>query len=67
MAISPVSIEGALNNMQTEAPGWDFDKVKNEGQQQWETELHKIVIVAQRRLRYFHHFPHARQRRHFFF
>ncbi|GAA3957231.1 GH92 family glycosyl hydrolase [Mucilaginibacter dorajii] len=43
-AISPVSMAGAMNNMQTEIPGWDFDKVKNDGQQQWETELHKIEI-----------------------
>lgn len=43
-AISPVSMDGALNNMHTELPGWDFDKVKNDGQQQWEQELHKIVI-----------------------
>jgi predicted alpha-1,2-mannosidase len=44
VAISPVSIEGALNNMQTEIPGWDFEKVKADGEQMWETELHKIVI-----------------------
>ncbi|HEY4322954.1 MAG TPA: GH92 family glycosyl hydrolase [Mucilaginibacter sp.] len=43
-ALSPVSINGALNNMRTEIPGWDFDKVKNDGQAQWEAELHKIVI-----------------------
>ena len=43
-ALSPVSMDGALNNMRTEIPGWDFDKVKNDGQQQWENELHKIVI-----------------------
>ena len=43
-AISPVSMDGAVNNMRTELPGWDFDKVKNDGQQQWEQELHKIVI-----------------------
>ncbi|NOW95288.1 GH92 family glycosyl hydrolase [Mucilaginibacter sp. SG564] len=43
-AISPVSTDGALNNMRTELPGWNFDKVKNDGQQQWEQELHKIVI-----------------------
>ena len=43
-AISPVSMDGALKNMQAEIPGWDFDKVKNDGQQQWEQELHKIVI-----------------------
>jgi predicted alpha-1,2-mannosidase len=43
-AISPVSIDGALNNMQTEIPGWDFEKVKHDGQALWESELHKIVI-----------------------
>ena len=47
-AISPVSIEGALNNMWAEIPGWDFEKVKNDGQQQWESELHKIVIEGNR-------------------
>ncbi len=30
--------------MQAELPGWDFEKVKADGQQQWEAELHKIVI-----------------------
>ncbi|MFB9844271.1 GH92 family glycosyl hydrolase [Mucilaginibacter ginsenosidivorans] len=44
MALSPVSMDNALANMQAECPGWDFDKVKAEGQQQWEKELHKIVI-----------------------
>ena len=44
MAISPVSMGGALNNMQAEVPGWDFDKVKADGQELWEKELHKIVI-----------------------
>lgn len=46
MAISPVSMDGALNNLQVEAPGWDFEKVKAEGQAQWEKELHKIDIKA---------------------
>jgi predicted alpha-1,2-mannosidase len=44
MALSPVSMDGALANMQAEVPGWDFEKVKTDGQQQWENELHKIVI-----------------------
>src|ERR1700744_4352176 len=46
MAISPVSMEGALNNLNVEAPGWDFEKVKADGQALWEEELHKIVIKA---------------------
>jgi predicted alpha-1,2-mannosidase len=43
-ALSPVSMAGALNNMQAEIPGWDFNKVKADGQRQWEKELHKIDI-----------------------
>ena len=45
-ALSPVSMDGALANMQAEVPGWDFDKVKNDGQAQWEKELEKITINA---------------------
>ncbi|MBS1503386.1 MAG: glycoside hydrolase family 92 protein, partial [Bacteroidetes bacterium] len=44
MALSPVSMDNAMANMQAECPGWDFEKVKADGQQQWEQELHKIVI-----------------------
>lgn len=44
MALSSVSMEGALKNMQAEIPGWDFEKIKTEGQQQWEKQLHKIEI-----------------------
>lgn len=43
-ALSPVSMAGALANMRAEVLGWDFNKVKNAGQQQWEKELHKIEI-----------------------
>jgi len=43
-ALSPVSMAGALNNMQTEIPGWDFDAVKEAGQKTWEQELSKITI-----------------------
>lgn len=43
-AISPVSTVNALQNMHEEIPGWDFDLVKNQGQQQWNEELNKIVV-----------------------
>ena len=43
-ALSPVSAQGALANMQTEIPHWDFDKTKAEGQQLWEKELDKIKV-----------------------
>ncbi len=46
MALSPVSMDGALRNMQAEAPGWDFEKVKADGQAAWERELHKITIQS---------------------
>ncbi len=44
LALSPVSMDGALQNMQTEIPGWDFDAVKEAGQKLWEQELSKITI-----------------------
>lgn len=44
-ALSPVSTEGALNNLRTEIPGWDFDKVKQDGQALWNKELHKITAT----------------------
>jgi predicted alpha-1,2-mannosidase len=43
-AISSVSSDNALMNMQTEIPGWDFDKVKQQGQQLWNAELQKIEV-----------------------
>lgn len=43
-ALSPVSTEGALLNLRTEAPGWDFEEVKNAAQTLWDTELNKAVI-----------------------
>lgn len=44
MAISPVSQENALANMKAEIPGWDFEKVKTDGQQAWNKELSRIDI-----------------------
>ncbi len=43
-ALSPVSTKGALNNMLAEIPGWDFEKVKAQTQEQWNKELCKIVV-----------------------
>ncbi|MCO4292479.1 GH92 family glycosyl hydrolase [Solitalea sp. MAHUQ-68] len=45
-ALSPVSTEGALKNLQAEIPHWDFDRVKREGQQQWNKELNKIKVES---------------------
>ncbi len=43
-AISPVSMEGAKNNLLAELDGWDFDAVKNAAKESWNTELGKIKI-----------------------
>jgi len=44
MALSPVSSAGALENMKKEVPGWDFEKVKKQSQEIWNTELNKIQV-----------------------
>lgn len=44
VALSPVSIENARLNMETEVPGWDFDGVAAAAEADWEKELKKIVV-----------------------
>ncbi|QMW05519.1 GH92 family glycosyl hydrolase [Spirosoma foliorum] len=46
MALSPVSQENALANMQAEIPHWDFDQTKARAQADWNKELNKIQIDA---------------------
>jgi len=43
-ALSAVSMEGALKNLEEETPGNQFDQVKRLAQQAWENELSKINI-----------------------
>lgn len=45
-ALSAVSTQGALKNLQAEVPHFDFDKVKNETKNRWQNELAKIKIKA---------------------
>ena len=45
-ALSPVSTAGALQNLRTEAPGWDFEAYKKAAQQAWQTELSKVAIQS---------------------
>lgn len=47
LAISPVSSEGALNNMKEEIPHWDFDRVKKDAKDLWNKELNKVIIEAE--------------------
>ena len=49
LALSPVSTAGALANLRSEAPGWDFAAYRRQGQAQWQQELGKIRIESPRR------------------
>ena len=46
IALSTVSIDGAKNNLKTEIPHWDFEKVKNENVNAWNSYLNRIDIEA---------------------
>lgn len=43
-ALSSVSQENALENMQVEIPGWDFNQVRQQARAEWNKELNKITI-----------------------
>ncbi len=43
-AISPVSMEGAKNNLTTEIADWDFDSAYKSANEKWNAELGKIKI-----------------------
>lgn len=42
IALSAVSVEGARKNLQTEQPGYDFEKTLNDARKAWNNELGKI-------------------------
>lgn len=44
MALSSVSTEGALKNMEAEIPHWSFDQVRQEAHDKWNKELSKIKV-----------------------
>jgi predicted alpha-1,2-mannosidase len=48
VGLSGVNAEGALKNLQSEVPGWDFDSVRRAAHDAWERELGKIVIETSR-------------------
>lgn len=56
VAISPVSMENAQENLQKEIPHWDFNKTVKETKNKWESELSKIKIetddIAAKRIFY---------------
>jgi predicted alpha-1,2-mannosidase len=44
VALSPVSREAALKNLEAEAPGWDFDAFRREAADGWERKLQRVKI-----------------------
>lgn len=44
VGISAVDYEGAANNVQTEIPDWDFDRVRGEAKTRWQQQLSKITV-----------------------
>lgn len=46
VALSPVSIENAKQNMQAELPHWNFGQTVKEADAAWNKELNKIVITS---------------------
>ncbi|MGA2557804.1 MAG: GH92 family glycosyl hydrolase [Verrucomicrobiota bacterium] len=44
VAVSAVSAANALRNLDSEIPGWDFDKVRRQTCQKWDQELSRIEI-----------------------
>lgn len=46
VALSPVSEENAIANMDAEVPGFDFDKVRAATQEKWRTELARVQLKA---------------------
>ncbi|MBS1602951.1 MAG: GH92 family glycosyl hydrolase [Bacteroidetes bacterium] len=45
-ALSSVSTDGALLNLRTELPGWDFAQVREKGRAAWDAELNRLSIDA---------------------
>jgi predicted alpha-1,2-mannosidase len=45
-AISPVSTAGAILNLKSEIPDWNFERVKREGQAAWNKELSKVAVTT---------------------
>ncbi len=49
VGISTVDAEGARRNLETEMPGWDFEKVKTSAAAAWNKELSKIKVSGKSR------------------
>lgn len=65
VAISPVDEEGAMKNLDAEIPDWDFDAVRKNASDAWNSELNRIIVKGgteeQRKVFYtamYHSFVH---------
>jgi putative alpha-1,2-mannosidase len=43
-ALSPVSTGGAIANLKSEIPGWNFEQVRQQAKDAWNSELSKIAV-----------------------
>ena len=46
VALSTASEQGAIHNLDTEVPGWDFDAIHKQAETQWNNYLGRIDIKA---------------------
>ena len=46
VGISSVSVENAIQNLDSSLPGWDFEAVRQAASDAWEKELAKIRIKS---------------------
>lgn len=46
VGISSANIDGAMKDLDTEIPGWDFNKIKDEASKVWEQQLSKIKVQS---------------------
>ncbi|MBN8850291.1 MAG: sugar hydrolase [Sphingobacteriales bacterium 50-39] len=46
VGISPVSAAGALANIEAESPGWDFNSVRKDAEEKWNSELSRVQVEA---------------------
>ncbi|MBT0670254.1 glycoside hydrolase family 92 protein [Novosphingobium profundi] len=44
VGLSGVDVDGAMRNLDTEAPGWDFEGYRGAAAQAWERELARITV-----------------------
>nr|WP_321356337.1 GH92 family glycosyl hydrolase [uncultured Draconibacterium sp.] len=51
IGLSAVSAANALENLDAEIPGWDFEEVALQARNAWNRELHKIKIEGEQKLK----------------